>query len=87
MHPLLSDLKGLTDDELQSKMSDLNKRFMQAYRFGPAQAVPQLQMLIEDYRAEVERRNAEKMKELQEKFDKTMNKEGGKGIKGIIDIQ
>jgi hypothetical protein len=87
MHPLGNDLTKLGDDELHSKLADLNKRFVQAYRIGPFQIIPQLQMLIDDYNAEVGRRNAVKMKEMQEKFDKISNKGDGKGMKGIIDIQ
>ena len=87
MHPLLSNLTNLSDDELYNKLSELNKRYSQAYRFGPQQIIPQLQMLIEDYNAEINRRNAKKMQELQEKLDKQANKKDGKGMKGIIDIQ
>jgi hypothetical protein len=87
MHPLLGSLRELSDDDLQKKLSELNNRFMQAYRSGASQMIPQLQMLIEDYRAEINRRNAEKMQEMQEKFDKMNNKDGGKGLKGIIDIK
>ena len=87
MHPLISNLSSLTDDELHKKLAELNKRFMQAYRIGPAQVIPQLQMLIEDYNSEISKRNAKKMQEMQEKFDKVANKNDGKGMKGIIDIQ
>mgnify|MGYP003705544383 CR=1 FL=1 len=86
MHPLINDLSKFSDDELHSKLSELNKRFVQAYRIGPTQIIPQLQMLIEDYNAEVGRRNAKKMQEMAEKFEKAANKDG-KGMKGIIDIQ
>jgi hypothetical protein len=87
MHPLLGNLQNLSDDDLQKKLSELNNRYMQAFRSGSSQLIPQLQMLIEDYRAELARRNAVKMQELQEKFDKMNNKDGGKGLKGIIDIK
>ena len=87
MHPLSPNLRDLSDDDLHKKLAELNKRFMQAYRIGPFQIIPQLQMLIEDYNSEVSRRNAEKMKEMTEKFDKASKKEDGKGLKGIIDIQ
>lgn len=86
MHPLAPDLRNLTDDDLHKKLAELNKRFMQAYRSGPTQIIPQLQMLIEDYNSEVSRRNAQKMQEMQDKFDKAAKKEDGKGLKGIIDI-
>lgn len=87
MHPLGNNLTNLSDDELHNKLSELNKRYVQAFRIGPFQIIPQLQMLIEDYNAEVARRNAKKMQEMQEKFDKVANKGDGKGMKGIIDIQ
>jgi hypothetical protein len=87
MHPLINNLTNLSDDELHKKLSELNKRFVQAYRIGPAQIIPQLQMLIEDYNSEVGRRNAVKMKEMQDKFDKASSKGDGNGLKGIIDIQ
>ena len=88
MHPLAPNLQALSDDDLHSKLSELNKRYVQAYRIGPFQIIPQLQMLIDDYNAEVGRRNAAKMKEMSERFEKAANKGGdGKGMKGIIDIQ
>jgi hypothetical protein len=87
MHPLGTNLRELSDDDLHKKLADLNKRFMQAYRIGPFQVIPQLQMLIQDYNEEVSRRNAVKMQELQEKLEKSSKKEEGKGIKGIIDIK
>ena len=87
MHPLSPNLNNLSDDDLHKKLAELNKRFTQAYRIGPFQIIPQLQMLIEDYNSEVARRNAQKMQELQEKLDKASKKEDGKGMKGIIDIQ
>jgi hypothetical protein len=89
MHPLISNLSNLSDDELNNKLSELNKRFVQAYRIGPAQAIPQLQMLIEDYNSELSRRNAKKMQEMEEKLQKAIDKKDGKdnkGMKGIIDI-
>jgi hypothetical protein len=86
MHPLLSSLSNLSDDELNTKLAELHKRYSQAYRGGPFQVLPQLQMLIEDYNAELSRRNAKKMKEMEEKLNSAMNKKDGKGTKGIIDI-
>jgi hypothetical protein len=86
MHPLSPNLRDLSDDDIHKKLADLNKRYMQAYRIGPFQIIPQLQMLIQDYNEEVSRRNAVKMQELQEKLDKASKKEDGKGMKGIIDI-
>lgn len=85
MHPLGSNLSTLSDDELSKKQGELLKRLNQAYRIGPAQIIPQLQMLVQDYDEERGRRNAKLMQEMAEKFDKDRN--NGKGMKGIIDIQ
>lgn len=87
MHPLAPNLRNLTDDDLHKKLNELNKRFTQAYRTGPFDIIPQLQMLIEDYNSEVGRRNAVRMQEMAEKLDKATKKDDGKGMKGIIDIQ
>jgi hypothetical protein len=83
-HPLAPNLRGLKDEELQTKYNDLLKRYNQAYRFGPVSIIPQLQMLLGDYQEELNRRNQVLMDELSEKLDK---QNGGKGIKGIIDIK
>lgn len=77
MHPLGPDLTGLSDDELHTKYSELQKRFGQAYRFGPQSIIPQLQMLMQDYQSEISLRNQKQLEEL--------NK-NSKGPKGIIDI-
>ena len=78
MHPLGSDLTGLTDDELHKKYGELQKRYGQAYRFGPQGIIPQLQMLMQDYQYEINIRNQKQMDEL--------SKNTSKGPKGIIDI-
>jgi hypothetical protein len=77
MHPLGSDLTALSDDELHKKYGELQKRFNQAYRFGPHEVIPQIQMLMQDYQYEIQVRNQKQMEE--------MNK-NSKGPKGIIDI-
>lgn len=77
MHPLTPDLTQLSDDELQKKQSELQKKMMQAYQFGNTDLAMQLQMLLEDYTMEVQRRQAKMMEELMAKSDK---------FKGIIDI-
>jgi hypothetical protein len=82
MHPLGNDLSKLSEDELNKKFGELSKRFTQAYRFGPQQIIPQLQMLMQDYQEEMRRRQAKQMQEMMEKMDKDKN-----GGKGIIDIQ
>lgn len=77
MHPLTPDLTQLTDDEVQKKQAELQRKMMQAYQFGNTDLAMQLQMLLEDYTMEVQRRQAKMMEDLMAKSDK---------FKGIIDI-
>lgn len=81
-HPLAPDLSKLSSDELYKNYSDLQKRFNQAYRFGPVSVMPQLQMLMEQYQFEIGERNRKQMEEMAERTSK--NSKGG--YKGIIDI-
>lgn len=81
MHPLTPDLSNLTDDEIFKKFEELNKRLGQAYRFGPASIIPQLQMLLADYQSVIDQRRAKLMQQMEERANKD-----GKGFKGIIDI-
>lgn len=81
MHPLAQDLTPLSDDEVHKKFGELQKRYQQAYRFGPQSIIPQIQMMMEHYQSEIQRRNQKQMDEMMKKAE-----EGGKGLKGIIDI-
>lgn len=81
MHPLGPDLSGLSDDELNKKFGELQKRYTQCWRFGPGDLLPQLQMLMDDYQAEIQRRNAKIMEEITRKAEAK-----GKGFGGVIDI-
>lgn len=78
MHPLVPDLSNLSTEELHKKYNELLQKLNQAYRFGPISAVPQMQMIIENYRHEMDVRNRKLMEEMEAKNDK---------FKGIIDIQ
>jgi hypothetical protein len=57
MHPLSPDLTKLTDDELHTKRSELQNRLVFAYRMGHGDMAGQLQLLLDDYSMEVQRRN------------------------------
>ncbi len=76
-HPLIGDLSVMSMDDLHKKYADLNKRVGQAYRIGMSDAVQQLQMLMGDYQAEINRRNEKLMAEMAEKSSE---------FKHIIDI-
>ena len=77
MHPLGSNLTEMSDDDLQKKYGELQKRYMQAYRFGPMGVIPQIQMLMQDYQSEIQVRNQRQFEEIQK---------NSKGPRGIIDI-
>lgn len=77
MHPLLGDLSELTDAVVHEKFNDLSKRLNMAHRMGYADAARQLQMLLNDYQAEIVRRNEKVLAALADK-----NAE----FKNIIDV-
>ena len=77
MHPLGSNLTELSDDDLQKKYGDLQRRWTQASRFGPTSIIPQLQMIMEDYQYEIQMRLQRQMEEITKNQTKS---------KGIIDI-
>lgn len=64
MHPLAPDLSNLSDDELHKKRGDLQQKIMFAYRMGQGGMVGQIQLLIADYDAEIQRRNQKLLDEM-----------------------
>lgn len=78
MHPLSPDLSGLSDADLHKKHGELVQRLSQAHRIGPYSIIGQLQMVLEDYSSEIQRRNQKIMDDMMKK---------GKGMDGIIDIK
>ena len=78
MHPLVSDLSDLSNEELQKKYDDLIKKYNQAFRFGPTSVIPQMQMILENYQAELNNRHRKTLEDMEKKGDK---------FKGIIDIK
>lgn len=77
-HPLAPNLSALTNDELHSKYNELNNRFSQAQRAGSMSVLGQMRMLLDDYRAEIGRRQ---QKLLDDASQKNSN------FKNIIDIK
>ena len=77
-HPLSPDLSKLTTEELNNKYGDLLKRMTTAYRLGSSDMVYQLQMIMEDFQVEIQRRNQVALEELEK---------NSKQFKNIIDIQ
>jgi len=78
MHPLTPDLSKLSMEELSAKHSELLKKITMAYRWGNADLVQQLQMIMEDYQTELNDRNRRQLEEMQK---------NSKQFKNIIDIQ
>ncbi len=77
-HPLTPDLSKLSQEDLTKKYNDLMARFTSAYRMGKPDMVYQLQLLIQDYKEEISRREQKALEEMQ--------KQSG-NFKGIIDIK
>lgn len=78
MHPLSPDLTALTDADLHKKHGEIMTKLNQAYRIGPYGIIGQLQMVLEDYQSEIQRRNAKALEEMTKR---------GKNMGGIIDIK
>jgi len=78
MHPLTPNLKDLTDDELLEKYNTLMKRFMQAQRAGSYAVLGQMNMILDDYRFQLQRRQQIALQDAQNR---------NPNFKNIIDIQ
>jgi len=66
MHPLINNLSDLNDTQLETKLSDLNRKYWlatnQDMRF-------QLAMIIEDYQNELQQRRLKVWKKQQDEMD------------------
>jgi len=62
-HPLIGSLADLKDEELQTKISELNNKLMQAYRMGNNQLIGQVQMALETYRNHAQERQRDSQKD------------------------
>jgi len=67
MHPLGSDLSKLSDDELQSRISELNRKRIASYQFGNADLLRQVNMLLYDCQQELMDRNARMLKKMEDR--------------------
>jgi hypothetical protein len=75
MHPLVNDLSGLKDAELETKINDLTRKYFMSYNPG-VQA--QMIAVLDSYKEELDkRRRAE--------YDKMMNNRD-KGLDKLINI-
>jgi hypothetical protein len=78
MHPLSPNLTQLSDTELHKKYNELVTKLTQSYRFGSTSIVGQLQLILNDYKTEIDQRNQKILDDLAKK---------SKNLSGIIDIQ
>mgnify|MGYP003314320534 CR=1 FL=1 len=64
-HPLIGDLKDLNLEQLQGKLSEINKKLSFSYKTNNQALINQLQLVQSSYQTEYNR----KMKELMPKDD------------------
>lgn len=74
MHPLTPSLTNLTDDEVLTKINDIQNRISFSYSMGRPEMIQQLQMVLEDYRFEQQKRQQKLMDELQQTLSKNIDK-------------
>lgn len=64
MHPLAPDLSNVSDDELHQKRAELTNRLMFAHRMGHGDMIGQIQLLVNDYDMEIQKRNQKLLDDL-----------------------
>lgn len=77
-NPLIGDLTGLTDEELSAKINELSSKINFAYRSGSGSVVGQMQVVMNHYQEEYQRRARIKVEELEK---------NSRNFKNIIDIK
>jgi hypothetical protein len=75
MHPLLGSLEKMSDNELEQKLSDVNKRYWQTSNFEVRE---QIIMVIEAYKLELESRR------IKQRIESQQN--GNSGLDNLINI-
>ena len=70
MHPLLDELSGLSNEEVQKKHSEIMQKLNQAYGMGNQMLINQLNMVMESYQDELNKRNKKMFDDLAGKDDK-----------------
>jgi hypothetical protein len=61
-HPFKEDLSSIKEEDLESKIHDLTKKYHQAYRLGKPELLTQLSTFITIYREELSKRYYERSK-------------------------
>lgn len=69
-HPLLGSLSELSNEEVQEKYNDITKKLNQAYMMGNQMVINQLNMIMESYQTELNKRHKKMFDDLEVKDDK-----------------
>jgi hypothetical protein len=72
-HPFEQNLSELKDSEIESKISELSKKYFQAQRLGSAQLLTQIETFIIIYREEMKRRYLTQKTDLDNDLDQLIN--------------
>jgi len=72
-HPLIGDLKKIKDQDLENKLTDLNKKYNLAASMGQGGICSQILSVIEMYREELQNRQAASMKSAMKKQNKDLD--------------
>jgi len=81
-NPLAKDPSSLSDDELQEKITSLQKKYLTAVRFPNQSLLLQLQNTITMYVEEQRKRSNEKLRQQQQQ-----SKKDGENLDGLINVQ
>jgi len=71
MHPLSGTLDHLKDNELESKIGDLTKKYFMTYN---TEIKSQISMLLETYKEELSKRRQAALKQMMDSRDKNLDK-------------
>jgi hypothetical protein len=70
MHPLSGDLSVLKDNEIESKIQDLTKKYFMTHNF---QVQQQISSVLNDYNEELSKRRAASLSKLMKSADKSLD--------------
>ena len=77
MHPLIDDLSSLKDSEIESKMSELTRKY---FLTNNMEVQHQISMVLDSYRTEMSKRQAIA-------YEKMMSNARNKDIDKLINVQ
>ena len=70
MHPLSGDLSGLKDNEIESKIQDLTRKYFMTHNFELQQ---QISNVLNDYKEEMTKRRQNALSKLMKSADKSID--------------